>query len=71
VRKINIKKENEKFRVMRVLVYEGDYENIQKSLQGSVPTNGERVFNKNLKIKSAIIGGIPDIIDDFIIGKEE
>ena len=62
----------QKFKVMRVLIYEGDYEFIQRCLNGGVPANGERRFdsgNKNV-IKSAIVGGMPDIIDDWEVEKD-
>ena len=56
-----------RFRVMRVLIYEGDYEFIQRSLQGSIPANGKTVFSNKNVIKSAIIGGLPDRmeVDDW------
>jgi len=62
---------DEKFRVMRVLVYEGGYEFIQRSLQGSVPANGERKFSDDFKIKSSIVGGMPDLmVDDWEVKNE-
>lgn len=59
-----------KFRVMRVLVYEGDYEFIKRSLNGSVPANGEKVISNGNKIKSSLVGGMPDIIDNWEGGEE-
>lgn len=52
-------------RVMRVLVYEGTRESVERTLaNGGVPATGEhRVPNGSLVIKSAIIGQFPEVID--------
>jgi DNA-directed RNA polymerase subunit RPC12/RpoP len=57
----------DKVRVMRILIYEGDREMIETTLNGSmVPLNGVRKIN-GMKIKSAIMDQFPEIIE----GKEE
>jgi hypothetical protein len=59
--------DKQKFRVMRVLVYKGSYGFIKKSFNSaSIPPNGiKRTFGGGNLIKSSIVGGMPDLIDDW------
>jgi hypothetical protein len=61
-------KENEimsnKVKVMRILIYEGDYEWVKIALESTeVPIEGIKKFGNN-RIKSALIDKLPEIMNE-------
>jgi len=51
-------------RVLRILEYVGDREWVETTLmRTAVPCNGEHKINDNCRIRSAVIGQYPEILE--------